>query len=579
MHKKSVENIIEMKNISMVFGKFKANDNINLFVKKNEIHAIIGENGAGKSTLMSILFGLYQPSSGSITIDGKKVIIRSPLEATRLKIGMVHQHFKLVDTFSIIDNVILNDEKSKWGFIDRKEAREKLEALMKKYHFEVDLDKKIANASVAEQQRTEILKILFRDSEILIFDEPSAVLTPQQIDEFLKAVINLKNLGKTIIIITHKLDELKKVADRGTILRRGKVIDVVDIKKTSKTQIAELMVGKMASEFLIKKVKHSNVSKEPLLIIKNLDVRSLALKHIMALKNFSLTVHAREIVAIAGIEGNGQIELINAITGLQHISKGEIYFTKSSIKEQIKAEEEIDHLKYQIKALQSQTDADHKIKQINKLETTLKNYQRSLNKPTNISMTHASIKSHYIHGMSHVPQDRHKYGLILDMTIWENVIIQDYWKRQYSRFGFLKFNNIKESAKQIVEKFDVRATYGIESIARFMSGGNQQKLVIGRELSKENADILIVAQPTRGLDVGAINQIHQNILKARNQNKAIVLISYELDEILALADRVVVLNNGKMIDDLSIKDVTKEKLGLLMTKKIPVKGKETYESN
>lgn len=572
MHKDKVENIIEMRNISMIFGKFKANDNINLFIKKNEIHAIIGENGAGKSTLMSILFGLYQPSSGSITIDGKKVVMSSPLEASRLKIGMVHQHFKLVETFSILDNIILNNEKSKWGFIDRQEARQKITALMKKYHFEVDLDKKVINATVAEQQRTEILKILFRDSEILIFDEPSAVLTPQQIDEFLKAVVNLKNLGKTIIIITHKLDELKKVADRGTIIRKGEVIDVVDIKKTTKAKIAELMVGKMIHE--LKNTKNTYVlkNKEPLLIIKNLSVRNFNRKNIMALKNFSLTVNANEIVAIAGIEGNGQLELINAITGLQSIASGEIFFTKSSIKDQMKTQQEIADLNYQINALQSQTDAHHKIKQINKLKTTLKSYQALLNKPNNVPMAHSSVKSRYIHGMSHVPQDRHKYGLILDMTIWENIIIQDYWKRQYSRYGFLKFNNIKQTAKEIMEKFDVRAAYGIESITRYMSGGNQQKLVIGRELSKKNADILIIAQPTRGLDVGAITEIHQDILQARNQDKAIVLISYELDEILALADRVIVLNNGKMIDDLPIKDVTKEKLGLLMTQKTAVKG-------
>lgn len=560
-----MRNAIEMKNISMVFDKFKANDNIDLFVRKNEIHAIIGENGAGKSTLMSILFGLYQPSSGSIAINGKKVEIKSPLQAEQLKIGMVHQHFKLVDTFSILDNIILNDEQTKYGFITKKEARKKIVALMKKYHFQVDLDKKISQASVAEQQRTEILKILYRNSEILIFDEPSAVLTPQQIEELLEALLNLKKLGKTIIIISHKLDELKKVADRGTIIRKGKLIDVVDIKKTSQQTIAELMVGKVLRDIKVHKKIIEHNHKKPSLIIENLTVKKVNGKT-FGLKDFSLTINEGEIVAIAGIEGNGQLELINAISGLQDVTKGHIHFARSSVKATEKNSEEVKKLTYQINALQSQTSSASKTKDLNSLKVTLAKYEEQL-KTSKINMAHKSIKARYVYGLAHVPQDRHKYGLLLDMSIWENIVIQDYWKKEFSTWGFLKFHAIKKAAQTIIHKFDVRAAYGVESIARYMSGGNQQKLVIGRELSKLNSYILIIAQPTRGLDVGAINKIHKYILEARNEGKAILLVSYELDEILALADRVVVINNGRKIDDLAIKDVTKQKLGFLMMQK------------
>ncbi len=571
-----MENSIEMRNISMKFGKFKANDNVDLFVKKNEIHAIIGENGAGKSTLMSILFGLYQPTSGSITINNKKVEIKSPLEATRLKIGMVHQHFKLVETFSVLDNIILNDEQTKYSFILKKEAKKKITALMEKYHFQVDLDKKISQCSVSEQQRTEILKILYRDSDILIFDEPSAILTPQQIEEFLKALLNLKKLGKTIIIITHKLDELKQVADRGTIIRKGKSIKVVDIKKTSQEEIAKLMVGKVIAKIDVDKKNISRNQQEPALIIDDLTVRKFNGKT-LGLKDFSLTINCGEIVAIAGIEGNGQLELINAITGLQDVVKGHVYFTKDSIKNSEKTTEEIKKLLYKIKVIKSQTDLKSKNEELKKLKLLLDQYQEMKNKTKKIDMVNSSIKSRYVHGLAHVPTDRHKYGLLLDMTIWENIVIQDYWKKEFSTWGFLKFNAIKNSAQKVINKFDVRSAYGVESIVRYMSGGNQQKLVIGRELSKDNAYILIIAQPTRGLDIGAINKIHQYILDAKNQGKAILLVSYELDEILTLADRVVVINNGRKINNLSIKDVTKEKLGFLMMQKSNKKRDKSYE--
>lgn len=570
MSKKNVflKNAIEMKNISMIFGKFKANDNIDLIVKQNEIHAIIGENGAGKSTLMSILFGLYQPTSGSITIKGQKVAIKSPLHATNLKIGMVHQHFKLVDSFTIFDNIILNDEQTNFGFIRKKEARIKLNAIMEKYHFHVNLDKKVSQATVAEQQRTEILKILYRDSDILIFDEPSAILTPQQIDEFLKALLNLKKLGKTILIISHKLDELKRVADRGTIIRKGKVVGVVEIKNTSSDKIAELMVGRSLQKVHNLHQTVTKVQDNPLLIIKNLSVKKYNGKT-LALKNISLNVKGGEIVAIAGIEGNGQLELINAISGLQPTENGQIYFNKASVKTIQKTEEEIAALSYKIEALKNQSES--KNEDLEQLEMALKQYKTVAHQSSNKNMAHTSIKARYIHGLAHVPQDRHKYGLVLDMAIWENMVIQDYWKKSFSKWGFLKFNAIKYQTQTVIDKFDVRSAYGVDSITRYMSGGNQQKLVVGRELSKQDAHILIIAQPTRGLDVGAIDKIHQYILEARNQGKAILLVSYELDEIIDLADRVVVLNNGLKVDELPIKKVTKQKLGLLMTKQITKK--------
>ncbi len=525
----------------MVFGNFVANDKIDLTVAKNSVHAIIGENGAGKTTLMSILFGLYQPTSGTIKINGKLAAIRSPLDANRLGIGMVHQHFKLVDTFTVFENVTLNSENTTLGFITQSEQKKRLQAIVDRYGLELDLKRKISQASVVEQQRTEILKILARDADILILDEPTAVLTPQQIDDFLAAVLNLKAQGKTIVIISHKLDELRKVADRATIIRRGKVVKQADMSKLTDSQIVRAMVG---AQPMPKRARKASRPGPALLKIENLEVKKLGSKA-LGLRDFSLSVRAGEIVAICGIEGNGQQELVNAIAGLQKVEKGSIEFLQpvlpSADRQSI----------FKTKKLTAPTS-----------EVALQS----------VNVAHRSVKKRYDVGLAHIPSDRHKWGLVLDMNVFENAVIQDFRLASFSRAGFFRYANVRNYTKKIVEKFDVRTPHGISSIVRFMSGGNQQKLIVGRELSRSRASILLVSQPTRGLDIGAINKIHQYILEARQADKAVLLVSYELDEILALADQVVVVNHGTKVDQLPISQVSRQKLGQLMTSKALEKG-------
>lgn len=512
--KNNNEYAIEMNNITKVFGDLIANDDITLKVKKGEIHALIGENGAGKSTLMSILFGLYEPTKGEILINGKPEYINNPIKANQLGIGMVHQHFKLVDIFTVLDNITLGYEQLKGKvFLDRsKEARD-IAQLAIKYNLQVDFRSKIVNISVGMQQRVEILKILYRGADILVFDEPTAVLTPQEIEGLLNIMLDLKKDGKTIIFISHKLDEVKKIADRATVIRRGKVVETFNVQDKNEKEIAEAMVGRNLVE-----IKNSGQAprEEVLLRIENLSVKKRGLTRLMALDDFNLTVHAGEIVAIAGVEGNGQTELVNVLTGLEKGASGKIIFN-------------------------------------------------------DINVNKKSIYERYQNGMSHIPEDRHKYGLILEFNAIDNVVLQNINQKPFSNYGLLDKGAIQLYAQQIVNKYDVRGANSGFAVTRSLSGGNQQKLVIGRELSRQH-NILVVVQPTRGLDVGAIEYIHNKILEEKAQGKAVLLVSYELEEIMSLADRIVVLHNGRITGEVTGNKIKREEIGLMMAGRYHKKG-------
>ena len=495
---------IEMLNISKEFPGIKANDNVTIQVEKGTIHALLGENGAGKSTLMSILFGLYQPTSGTIKVNGKQVQITDPNIANELGIGMVHQHFKLVDCFTVTENIILgNETKTKYNTVDLKSAGKTISELSKKYGLEVNPNSLISDITVGMQQRVEILKMLYRNADILIFDEPTAVLTPNEIIELMNIMKNLVKLGKTIILITHKLKEIKEVADTCTILRRGKCIDTVNVKDTSSNKLAELMVGREVN-FKVNKKKQE--AKEIILEVSNLSANSKEGHQV--LKNVSFKVKAGEILGIAGIDGNGQSELIHVITGLMKANSGKIILNGQDI-------------------------------------------------------TKDNIKKRFLKGIGHVPEDRHKHGLVLDFKLKENFIIHAYNEQEFSKNGILKFNEIDNYAQRLIEEFDVRSGQGIESLTRQMSGGNQQKAIIAREIDR-NPDLLIVVQPTRGLDVGAIEYIHSRVVELRNSNKAVLLVSFELDEILALSDRIAVMYNGEIIGTVIGEETNEKEIGLMM---------------
>ena len=499
--------IIEMLNITKRFPGIIANDNITLQLKKGEIHALLGENGAGKSTLMSVLFGLYQPEEGEIHKNGQKVEIRNPNDATALGIGMVHQHFKLVEVFTVLDNIILGSETIKNGFIDRKSAREKIINLSQKYGLQVDPDAKIEDISVGMQQRVEILKMLYRDNEILIFDEPTAVLTPQEIKELMQIMKNLAAEGKSILFITHKLNEIMEVSDRCSVLCKGRYIGTVEIANTNKEELSRMMVGRDV-QFTVDKAP-SNPGKT-ILDIQHLSVASKLHKK-LAVNDVSLKVHAGEIVCIAGIDGNGQSEFIQGLTGLENIVHtpetkillDEVDITKKSIREKSKA------------------------------------------------------------GMSHVPEDRHKHGLVLDYTLEQNMVLQRYWEPQFQSHQFIKNREVTAYSQDLIEKYDVRSGQGCKTPARAMSGGNQQKAIVARELNKDHK-LLIAVQPTRGLDVGAIEYLHKAIIADRDEGKAVLLVSYELEEVLNLSDRILVMYEGEIVGQLNPKETTPEELGLYM---------------
>ena len=492
----------EMLNITKMFPGIIANDNITLRVEKGEIHALLGENGAGKSTLMSVLFGLYTPEHGEIKIDGKTVDIKNPNIATELGIGMVHQHFKLVEVFTVLDNIILGNEPTKGLFIDKKTARKKIQALSDRYKLAIDLDKKISDISVGMQQRVEILKMLYRENEIMIFDEPTAVLTPQEITELMVIMRNFASEGKSIVFITHKLNEIKAVADTCSILRKGKYMGCVNVKETSKEELSRLMVGRNVN---------FNVEKKPstpgdsILKIRNLSIKGET-KDVV--NDVSFDVKEGEIVCLAGIEGNGQTDFIYGLTGLEKISSGKINFLGKDIE--------------------------------------------------NLSV-HERNKM----GLAHIPEDRHKFGLVLDYSIEDNFVIKELNNRQFSHFGFLNRVNIREHANKLIDKFDVRSGRGPATPTRSMSGGNQQKAIIAREIDS-NPKLLVAVQPTRGLDVGAIEYIHKQIVSERDNGAGVLLVSLELDEVLALSDRILVMYEGEIVGELDPKSVTVEELGLYM---------------
>ncbi len=496
---------IEMLHITKRFPGIIANDDISLQLKKGEIHALLGENGAGKSTLMSVLFGLYQPEEGEIRKDGVKVEIHDPNDANDLGIGMVHQHFKLVECFSVLDNIILGVEPNKMGFLQKQEAREKVLALSEKYGLKVDPDAIIEDITVGMQQRTEILKMLYRDNEILIFDEPTAVLTPQEIEELMQIMKNLAAEGKSILFISHKLNEIMEVADRCSVLRKGKYIGTVDIKDSTPESLSAMMVGRNVNFHVEKGEAHPT---DVVLEVKDMVVASKTHAN-NAVKGVSFTVHKGEIVCIAGIDGNGQTELVYGLSGLEPLKSGSIILNGKDI-------------------------------------------------------THLSIRKRNTSGLSHIPEDRHKHGLVLDYSLENNIVLERYFEPEFtSKAGFLRQDKIREYAEKIIEDYDVRSGQGPITIARAMSGGNQQKAIVGREIDKD-PDLLIAVQPTRGLDVGAIEGIHKELVALRDKGKAVLLVSLELDEVMDVSDRILVMYEGEIVGQVDPKNTTVEELGLYM---------------
>jgi simple sugar transport system ATP-binding protein len=475
-----------------------------LQLKKGEIHALLGENGAGKSTLMSILFGLYQPTSGKIKVRGEEVFLKNPNDANDLHIGMVHQHFKLVDTFDVVENIILGKEDSKYGFLKKADARDRIIELSEQYKFNINPDALIKDITVGMQQRVEILKMLYRDAEIMIFDEPTAVLTPQEIEELMKIMKDLAAEGKSIILITHKLKEIKEVADRCTVLRKGKYIGTVDVDKTSIEEMAEMMVGRQVT-FEVEKDEIE--VQDPVLTVHDLNMTNNEGKQV--LKNVSFDVKAGEILCVAGIEGNGQTQLVEAITGLRRNYTGTVQLHETDISK-------------------------------------------------------FTIRNRTLEGIGHIPEDRHKHGLVLDYTLAENMILQSYFDEEFSKNGFLKFDAINEHTDDLIERFDIRSGRGGKTTSRSMSGGNQQKAIVAREFDR-NPDLMIAVQPTRGLDVGAIEYIHKQLINLRDQGKAVLLVSLELDEVMSVSDRILVMYEGELVANVNPKDVTENDLGLYMS--------------
>jgi simple sugar transport system ATP-binding protein len=500
------QKVVEMKNITKKFGSFIANENINLTVHKGEVHALLGENGAGKSTLMNILYGLYQPTSGEIYINDKKVDMNNPNVAISHGIGMVHQHFMLVQPFTVAQNIILGTEPTKgMGAIDIKKAIKDVEEISKKYGLHVDPNSKIEDISVGMQQRVEILKMLYRNNDILIFDEPTAVLTPQEIEELLKIMKTLAYKGKSILFITHKINEILAVSDRCTVLRKGKCIGTVDVSRTTKEELSEMMVGRKV-EFAVDK-KECTPGKV-VLNVKNLVVASNK-KGKNSVNNVSFNVREGEIVCIAGIDGNGQSELIYSITGINKIKSGSVTLLGEDV---------------------TKSSVDKK----NKL------------------------------GLAHIPEDRHKHGLVLDFSLENNMVLKKYEDSRFQNYGFIKVEEVRKYSDELIEKFDVRTSSGSKTIVRTMSGGNQQKAIIAREIDS-NPKLLIAVQPTRGLDVGAIESVHKQIVAERDKGKAVLLVSFELDEVMNLSDRILVMYEGKIVGELEPNKITVNELGLYMS--------------
>ena len=494
-----------MLHITKRFPGIIANDDITLQVKKGEIHALLGENGAGKSTLMSVLFGLYQPEEGIIKKDGREVSIKDPNDANALGIGMVHQHFKLVECFTVLDNIIMGVEPTKHGFLQKKEARRRVLALSEKYGLRVDPDALIEDITVGMQQRTEILKMLYRENEILIFDEPTAVLTPQEIDELMDIMRHLASEGKSILFISHKLNEIMAVADRCTVLRKGKYVGTVETKDTTMEQLSAMMVGRSVNFHVEKGPAHPG---DVVLDVAHMTVASKIHRN-NAVRDVSLKVRRGEIVCLAGIDGNGQTEFVYGLTGLEPLVSGKVSLCGKDI-------------------------------------------------------THAPIRKRSLLGMSHIPEDRHKHGLVLDYTLEDNLVLQRYFEPEFTdKAGFLRRDNIRQYAQRLIDQYDVRSSQGPVTIARSMSGGNQQKAIVAREIDK-NPELLVAVQPTRGLDVGAIEYIHKQLVDERDKGRAVLLVSLELDEVMDVPDRILVMYEGEIVGELDPKKTTQEELGLYM---------------
>ena len=502
------EYIIEMKNITKRFPGIVANDNVTIQIKKGEIYALLGENGAGKSTLMSMLFGMYEPDEGEIYVRGKKERISSPTYATKLNIGMVHQHFKLVSNYTIAENIIMGVEPTKkfmgvLPYVDIKTSNKKIADLSRQYGLEVDPTKKIQDINVSTQQRVEILKMLYREAEILIFDEPTAVLTPQEIEFLLDIIKGLKEAGKTIILITHKLEEIKKVADRCAILNRGKLIDVLDVATTSTKEMANKMVGREVS---FEREKSDPDYKDVVLSVKDLTVKDA--NGFEVVKKASFDVRGGEIVAIAGVSGNGQVEIADAITGILPVAGGQVILNGNDI-------------------------------------------------------TNYTIRKRNNEGIAYIPEDRQTYGLVLDFTLSSNLALKNYNQEPFAKKGIINHKKIDEFGEELIGKYDIRSGQGIKTVVRSMSGGNQQKAIIAREV-EQDAELIIFVQPTRGLDIGAIENIHNQIIAERDKGKAILLISLELDEVMGLADTIAVIYNGQILKIADAKTLSVEEVGQFM---------------
>lgn len=498
------EYAIEMRNITKMFPGVVANDRVTLQVKKQEIHALLGENGAGKSTLMSILFGSYIADSGTIHLDGKEVDIRNPNVATSLGIGMVHQHFKLVQNYTVTENIVLGMEPTKGRLLDLASAKKRVKQISEQYSLHVDPESLIENITVGQQQRVEILKTLYRNANIIIFDEPTAVLTPQEVDELMDILKKLRSEGKTILLITHKLKEIKEVADRCTVLRRGTYIGTVNVADVSEQDLAEMMVGRSV-KFEIEKPDQE--AGKVMLKLEHLSVSDAS--GVSRVKDLSLDVHEGEIVGIAGVDGNGQSELLGAITGLIPLTSGTILL-----------------------------DGEH--------------------------LENLSIRERIERGLGYIPEDRQKYGVVGEFSIAENTALKNYYLETYRRrFGVLDFAAMQKEAQNLIDQFDIRSAEGSSTLAGSLSGGNQQKVIVAREISL-SPKVLVVAQPTRGLDVGAIEYIRKRLIAERSKGRAILLVSFELDEIMNLCDRIATISKGSIVAVNKQHEVTEREIGMMM---------------
>lgn len=495
--------VIQMKDIVKKFGDFTANDHINLTVHKGEVHAILGENGAGKSTLMNVLYGMYHQTSGTIEINGKEVDIDNPQKAISLGIGMVHQHFMLVQPFTVTENIILGMEPMKGMVVDIPTARKQIMELSDKYNLKVDPDAKVEDISVGMQQRVEILKVLYRGANILILDEPTASLTPQEITELMEIIQNMTADGKSVILITHKLKEIKMAADNCTIIRRGKYIDTVNVEETSEDELASMMVGRKVNFNVEKKDQQPGD-----VVLEVRDLRAKDYRGVDILKGLNLKVRKGEIVGLAGVDGNGQSELVEILTGLAKAESGEV----------------------------------------------LMNGENVVNK---------SPKFIFEKGITSIPEDRQKHGLILDFTVAENLVLQNFEKEPFAKNGILQKDQISAHATELIKEFDIRPVGCETRLAGQLSGGNQQKVIIAREVTNDS-ELMIAFNPTRGLDVGAIEFVHKYLVQQRDKNRAILLVSFELDEIMGLSDIIDVIFDGQVVGSMEGKNADENTLGFMM---------------